>query len=201
MAATFLATAAALTPAVLRPPTPTTVPVVVAARQLPAGTTLAADDVRTVSMIAELAPRGAPSTEDEVLGRRTAVGVPAGTPLVPGVVHGDGIRPSVPPGLALAAVRLTDPGIARLLQPGDRVKILAASSDPGGAPSGAQTLVERAVVVQIDDGGEGPDGGGLLGTSAGNDVAPLLLLAVSTDEAARLAAGGLAASITAVLVE
>src|SRR5665811_2453085 len=89
--------------------------------------------------------------DSEVLGRRTAVGVPAGTPLVPGVVHGDGIRPSIPPGLALAAVRLTDPGIARLLQPGDRVKVLAASSDPSGAPSGAQTLVERAVVVQIDD--------------------------------------------------
>jgi len=172
----------------------------VAARQLPAGTTLAADDVRTVPMIAELAPSGAPSAEDQVLGRQTVVEVPAGTPLVPGVVHGDGIRPSVPPGLALAAVRLADPGIARLLQPGDRVKVLAATNDPSGAPSGAQTLVERALVVLIDDGGDGP-AGGLLGTSTGNDVAPLLLLAVSADEAARLAAGGLGANITAVVVE
>jgi pilus assembly protein CpaB len=177
--------------------------VVVAARHLQPGTTLAADDIRTVSMVADLAPRGAPRTEDEVLGRRTAVGVPVGTPLVPGVVHGDGIRPSVPPGLALAAVRLADPGIARLLQPGDRVTVLAAISDPAGAPSGAETLVERAVVVQIEDGGADPAPSGLLGTSTGGGggATPLLLLAVSTDEAARLAAGALSLSITAVLVE
>ena len=176
-----------------------------AARELPAGSTLAAEDVRTVRMGADVAPNHAPDREDAVVGRRTAVSVPAGTPLVPGVVHGAGIRPSVPPGLTLAAVRLADPGVARLLQPGDRVRILAGRNDPTGAATGseasAETLVARALVVEIQGGAAESSSGGLLAPSSVVDVEPLILLAVSTEEATRLAGAALTASIVAVLVE
>lgn len=209
IAAACLAAAAALIPTALRPPTAPTVPVVVAARELPAGTTLAAEDVRTVRIGADVAPSHAPDREDAVLGQRTAVGVPAGTPLVPGVVHGVGIRPAVPPGLTLAAVRLADPGVARLLRPGDRVTLLAGRSDPTGAVTGTETstetsterLVARALVVEIQGDAAEASSGGLLAPSSAVDVEPLILLAVSTEEATRLAGAALTASITAVLVE
>lgn len=182
---------------------------VVAARELPAGTTLAAEDVRTVRIGADVAPNHAPDREDAVLGQRTAVGVPAGTPLVPGVVHGVGIRPAVPPGLTLAAVRLADPGVARLLRPGDRVALLAGRSDPTGAVTGTEAgtetgterLVARALVVEIQGDAAEASSGGLLAPSSAVDVEPLILLAVSTEEATRLAGAALTASITAVLVE
>lgn len=213
IAAACLAAAAALIPTALRPPTAPTVPVVVAARELPAGTTLAAEDVRTVRIGADVAPSPAPDREDAVLGQRTAVGVPAGTPLVPGVVHGVGIRPAVPPGLTLAAVRLADPGVARLLRPGDRVTLLAGRSDPTGTETGTETsaetgtetgterLVARALVVEIQGDAAEASSGGLLAPSSAVDVEPLILLAVSTEEATRLAGAALTASITAVLVE
>ena len=200
IAAGCLAAAAALAPGALRPPTPPTVAVAVAARELSPGTTLTAADVRIVRIGASLAPNGAPSAEDAVVGRRTAVAVPAGTPLVTGVVRSSTGRPSVPPGLVLAPVHLADPDFARVLAPGDRVGILAGSSDAATGVGIAETIVERALVVGVD-GHSGDGSGGLFGSAPDSDLEPLVLVAVTPEDAARLAAAALSASITAVLVE
>jgi Flp pilus assembly protein CpaB len=59
-----------------------TAPQVVAVRALPAGTTLSADDLGIVAVPARYALNGGVGDPRAVIGSRTAVAVPAGTPLM-----------------------------------------------------------------------------------------------------------------------
>src|SRR5690606_41349046 len=95
----------------LRPVPPPTVPVVVAARDLPAGTTVAETDVR-----AERLPAAARTgvTVADGIGSRLRVGVPACLPMVPTRLLCAGPPGAAPPGWGVAAVVLADPVLAAL---------------------------------------------------------------------------------------
>ena len=183
------------------PPEPTT-PVVVASRALEAGTVLTDADVRVVRVPSRLVPDGGTPAAHELPGRQVTAAVPAGLPLVPGVLDGGRFAAEAPAGTVTVPVRLVDPAVAELLRPGDRVDLVApGAGDLTTAPVAGDdgVLAAGALVLEV---AAAPDDGGLTawpgGASGGGD--PLVVVAVAPDEGHRLAAAGWG-SLGAVLVE
>jgi len=112
---------------VASPPPPTT-PVLVAARDLPAGVVLTEGDLDLRDFASGTAPRGSVPLGD-ALGRTLAAPLTAGEPVTdvrlvaPGLLEGY-------PGLVAVPVRIPDPDAVRLLRVGDRIDLLA--TDPRG---------------------------------------------------------------------
>lgn len=192
VAATCLGLAAAVVVGAVQPAPPVGVDMLVAARDLPAGLTVSAGDVRVVTVPGPVAVAGAVVTDGSraaVIGRRTAVPVPAGLPIVPQVLAGADL--AGPAGTVVAAVRLADDAMAGLLAPGDRVDLLAAPAE--GGPG---TAVARGALVLPSAPRAG--GSGLLGLDTTGT--PPLLVAVAPDEAAALAGAGVSTTLFAVVV-
>ena len=192
VAAACLGLAAALTVGELRPAPAVTVDVLVAARDLPAGTALTSADIRTAALEPAAAIASARAAgHQSVVGRRTAVPVPAGLPLVPGVLTGG--RLTGPPGTVVTAVRLADGAVARLLAPGDHVDLLAATAEGGPGV----TVARAALVLPAP---EDTSAGGLLGGSAAASDAAPLMLAVRPEEVAAVAGTAATAQLSVVVV-
>ena len=119
---------AALAPALL-PPSVRGSTVVVTAVDLPAGTELSEHQLREVRIAADLVPTGAPTSPEDVVGRETALPLPAGAPVLPGALTGGGPT-ELPDGFVLMAVPVPAVLIPRL-EPGAEIEIL--SSGPGTA--------------------------------------------------------------------
>ena len=210
LAAVALGSAAAVTVHELSPPPPDLTAIVVADHGLPAGTTLAAGDVRTVTLSAEGVPPDALRAIDEAVGRTVAVDITPGTVISAPVLSTD-LSAQAPPGTVIAAVRLAEPALAALLEPGMRIDLLAPAAQgalpdataatPGTAVPG--TYLARGAVVQPVPGlGTDPTDDGVLslGTTDAASTADLVLVAVTPDEAASLANMAGWSAISAVLV-
>jgi Flp pilus assembly protein CpaB len=149
VAALLLAAAAAVTVGALAPAPPPTRPVVVAARDLPAGHRLAADDLAVRDLPPPARPAGAVPDVPAALGRTVAAGVRRGEPLTDARLVGPGLLAGSPAGQVAAPVRVADPAEAALVRPGDVVDVLAvttaqvtsttpaATADGEGAAAGA----------------------------------------------------------------
>lgn len=121
----------------LRPPESAWPGVRVAARDLPAGTVLGARDVRVVRVPPDAVPSGALSS---VAGQVLAAPVRRGEALTDARVRSArGLLVGQPPGLVAAPVRVADADTVDLVQPGDRVDLLATgspSADPYAPTTG-----------------------------------------------------------------
>ncbi|APX31538.1 hypothetical protein BH708_01000 [Brachybacterium sp. P6-10-X1] len=146
---TLLVLALALTLALivpsLLPPSTRGVPVVAAADDLPAGTVLTDQHLRTVRVATELVPAGSSSTPKQLVGREIALDIPARTPLLPGLLIGDGAA-AVPEGSALMALPVPAVLVPRLV-PGAHLDVLTSGPDP------ASVAAVPAVVVELPDAG------------------------------------------------
>ncbi len=141
-----------------------TVPVLVAAREIPAGHVIQADDlsvtrVRLEGRLSSLAVRE--RAIDQVVGRIAGTAVHAGEMVVwPDLASG----PVIGPNDAAVTVPVEADAVYPGLRPGDAVAVLA-TSDKGKPESRTVTLLERAVVyhVSLEPGriaiGKGVDGG------------------------------------------
>jgi len=147
---------------VAAPPAPATVELVVAARDLPAGTVLTDDDLRTTRVAAGAVPAD-------------VVGAPVGAMLAAPLREGEAVTDVrlVGPGLAAPdpgrvaiPVRFSDAGQAALLGPGDRVDVLA--TDPEQRTT--STVASDAVVLATP--GTQDDTGALTGRVVVLGVAP-----------------------------
>ncbi|ONH33075.1 MULTISPECIES: SAF domain-containing protein [Protofrankia] len=129
-ASAMLFAVAAARPA--RPPSPT--PVVVAAADLAGGATMAATDVRMVSLPTDVVPAGAVRSPQDAVGRTLTAAVRQGEPITDARVLGPGLitRRQAAAGLVAAPVRITDAGSVLFLRVGDHVNVLAAATDVGG---------------------------------------------------------------------
>lgn len=133
------------------PPPPPTVAVTVAARDLPAGATLAAGDVRTRAYPVDAAPEDLAPT---AVGRVLAAPVTRGEPLTrvrlvgPGLAHAQS-------GQSVLPVRLSDAGVAALLRPGDEVDLMA--TDPRSGDT--RVLAESVTVLAVPPEPATPVGG------------------------------------------
>lgn len=164
---------------------PTTVGVVVAARDLPAGAVLAPTDLRMARLPPETVPDGVAGATGELVGRPLAGPLRAGEPVTDVRVVGPGLTAALPAGRVAAPVRLADLAVAGLVHPGDRVDVLATAP---GAPE-AEVVAEGALVLA-------PAGAGDEDVSG---TAGLLLLELDPATAGRLAAAAASDTLTVTL--
>lgn len=175
----------------LRPPSAPGVDVLVAARDLPAGTTVTAADLRTVRV--HEAPASAVGPDD--LGAPLVIGVPEGLPVVRSMLLGPGLAEAAPPGWVVTPVALADPLLAEMLRVGDRVDLYLAAADTGGLLEQAQLVAAGAVVLARET---APAGGSLLGApTAGTN--PVVVVAVPAQDAPDIAGASAFAPFRAVL--
>jgi Flp pilus assembly protein CpaB len=163
-------------------------PTVLAARDLPSGATLRAADIRLAHLPGEARPEGVLSSLDAVDGRLLAGAVRAGEPLTdvrlatPSPISGD-------PGAATVPVRLADAAVAELLQPGQRVDVVAAPEPD----TPASVLAGGATVVTVGHQDPAPQAIGR------PDKGPLVLLRLPEAIATRVAAISLQRPVTVTL--
>lgn len=156
LAALLMAVAVAAGLHAIAAPPPSTVAVLVAARDLPAGAELTATDLVT----AEFAPGSAP---DELVadpvGRMLAAPLTRGEPVTGVRLVGPQLTDGFA-GLTATPIRLPDAGMVDLLRVGDRIDLVAA--DPRG--TGAQTVAVGAPVLALpSEPAAGPGAAGLPG--------------------------------------
>ena len=179
----------AVRPAAPRAAAPAAEPVVVAAADLPPGTTLTDADLRVAAFPPALLPVGTSPAPGALRGRVLAAAARAGEPLTDVRLVGTGLTALLAPGQVAAPVRLADLAVTGLVRAGDRVDVLAATEGTGAAERvTAGALVLAAPGPRGDDApavAQAPDG--------------LLLLAVDPGTAARLAAASAAATLTVTL--
>jgi pilus assembly protein CpaB len=174
----------------LRPEPPRTTPVVVAARDLAAGTPITAADLRVARVPGALGLEAVTDDAAALVGQATAVPVPAGLPVVPGLLATGDV--AGPEGTVVAAVRLADPAVAALLPPGTRIDLVAATPESAGV-----VVASRALVLPVPA-AAGDRGWGAVGT--GGDDAPPVLVAVTPEEATDLAGAAASSVLSAVVV-
>jgi Flp pilus assembly protein CpaB len=152
--------------------------VVVAARDLAAGTELAASDLRIVSMPLGIVPAGSSRRAAGLIGRVAAGAVRRGEALTDARVVGPGLAAGLAPGDTAAAVRIADPDTAALVRVGDRVDVLGTPVAPDGTQATAGETVTVASAVRV------------LAVLRGRDPADGVVLVVATGQAvARTLAG------------
>ncbi|WP_300399744.1 Flp pilus assembly protein CpaB [Nocardioides sp.] len=163
-----------------------TVPVLVAARDLPAGLTISADDLTTVDFRPGSEPSGAVGSEADVAGRLLAAPLGAGEPVTAVRLVGADLA-QAHPGRRSVPVRLPDPGMVALLEVGDLVDLVATDPEQGDV-----TTVAHAVPVlalpQEGEAGSGVTASGLPGR--------LVIVALSPAEVAPVTAAALSAFVT-----
>ncbi len=179
-----LAVAAALQANAAPPPPRTSV--LVAARDLPPGTTVTASDLAPAWFTPGSVPAGVLSRAG-ALGRTTVGPVRAGEPLTDVRLLGDSLLDGYP-GAVAAPVRIGDAASVDLLRAGDRVTVLAA--DPQGEHA-AVTVADAVPVIAVPP-RRRPDPGLTSGA--------LVVLAVDPAAARALAGAGVASFLSVVLV-
>ncbi|MEV7973397.1 SAF domain-containing protein [Cellulomonas sp. NPDC089187] len=188
-AAILSAVAVLMVAQVLRSPGPPRTAVVVAADDLPAGTVLTADDLTTRALTTATLPTGTHTASDGLIGSRTAVPLPAGLPLVDGLLIGPDATVTGPPGTVVVPARFADPAAAALLAAGRRIDVVAV--DPGSAP---RTVATGALVLAAPE-------TSATDTSGSVDSPGPVLLAVDPEQAVDLSAASTSHALAAVLVE
>lgn len=143
LASLFAAAAAGLALLALRPGPPPSVPVLAAARDLPAGKRLTPSDLHQVSLPPAAAPSGALS---KATGRVLAGPMRQGEPLTDARVLGEPLLHGYGPGTVATPVRIADPAAVHLLHPGDHIDVLATPTNappPFPPPEGASTTTTQ----------------------------------------------------------
>ncbi|MFC4854090.1 SAF domain-containing protein [Actinophytocola glycyrrhizae] len=183
--AALLVLAAAVLAVSPRPREPGTVPMLVAARDLPPGTTLRDGDVTVSRLAPSLRPRSALTDPAQVRGRVLAGAATAGEPLTSARLLGtENTRLTAgDPAAAAVPFRLADPAVAALLTPGLRVDVVTVSAT---TPSDAVVLAANATVLTVRPADEAAEG-------------HLVVLALPRAEATKVAAASLGRPVAVTL--
>jgi Flp pilus assembly protein CpaB len=186
LAAAFAAAASGFALLTLRPPAAPTVPVLVAARDLPGGVTLHGGDLRSAALPAAAVPDGA--VRSGATGRLLSGPLRRGEALTDVRLAGRDLLDGYGPGMVATPVRIADAGAVRLLHSGDRVDVLATADSPEGmvSPRPARAVAQGVPVLAVPGGASGAVG----------DQGALIVLATSRDQSAALAGAGARLSVT-----
>ncbi|WP_344592991.1 SAF domain-containing protein [Actinomadura vinacea] len=160
--------------------------ILIAARDLPSGTVLRHEDLRTASLPLAAVPAGA--LRNQPTGRVLAGPMRRGEPLTDVRLISSGLLNGYGPGTVAVPVRIADAGAVRLLHRGDRVDVLAPapSTDeltPATRPHRARLIAAAAPVVAIP-------------RPQGEAAGALIVLAADRAQAAALAGAGPHLSLT-----
>lgn len=175
---------------VLQPAPPPTVMVVTAAHDLRAGTVLRPYDLRRSRVAPSMAPRGSVSAPRALVGRTVATPQRTGTPLTDLSVVRPALTTRYGTGLLADPVRIADPAAVALLRPGDRITVFAAT---GRASLDAEVVVADAAVVTV------PQSDRPVSSASVEPAGAVVVLAVSTDQAAALTGAAARAPLTIAL--
>ena len=118
-----------------RPPVVVMTTMVIAARDVPAGTMLTSDDVKVVPWPANNQLATSFATADEVAGRGTIDILHQNEPLTASKLAargaGAGLPPTIPAGMRAISIRVNEIiGVAGFVTPGSRVDVLVTLDDP-----------------------------------------------------------------------
>lgn len=127
LAALCVAAAVTVTVQATAAPPPPTRSVLAAAHDLPAGTAVASEDVVTVELAPDTVPEG---VVGDPVGQVLAAPLRRGEPVTDVRLVGEGLA-SAHPELATLPVRLPDAEMAALLEPGDRIDLVATDPQTG----------------------------------------------------------------------
>lgn len=162
--------------------TPPTVPVLVAAHDLPPGVTLRAADVSVSQSPPSLRPAAALTTPTQATGRVLTSATTAGEPLTRARLLGpeNSHLTTSDPNAAAVPFRLADPAVADLLTPGARVDVVTVSEN-GPDP---QILATDATVLTVRQ---------------PTKDSSLVVIALPREEATRVAAAALGQPVAVTL--
>ncbi len=141
IAATCAALAVLLLASALRPASPDLVSIIVAAEDLPGGSSLGADDIALADVPVAYLPPGSLADAESALGRTVVGAITAGEPITSSRLMTTGPRAD---GLHTVPVRLADAEAADLLVPGAVVDLVLTSGDISG-----QVVAEGAKVITV----------------------------------------------------
>jgi len=128
------------------PPSPPTVDVLVAARDLPAGAVLAPDDLMNVALPPDTVPGGVLTDSGDATGAILAAAVRAGEPVTDVRLVGPGLADAAT-GTVAVPVRLSDAAQVGLLEVGDAIDLLA--TDPEARST--ETVASDVLVLAVPD--------------------------------------------------
>jgi pilus assembly protein CpaB len=145
-----------------------TVPVVVAADEVPRFTTLTTDLLKTVNVSKELVPDGSISRVEDAVGRVVTSSLLKGETLLEGKLTpkgtGGGLAGAIPDGLRAVAIQTPNvaTGVAGFIQPGNKVDVLfttrqSGQNDPTGGGS-TTVLLQNVEILAVDQKVEAPAG-------------------------------------------
>jgi pilus assembly protein CpaB len=176
VSAGLVATAAWLAMSAFLPqPVPRGVPIVVVAQDLVAGHVLTRGDLAVTDWPLDLSPQSAVADPVTLVGRALGAGMSRGEPVTAARVRGPGLLAGVRTGLVAAHVRLADPAMAAMANPGDHVDLI----------NSAGKLVAANVTVLAVDAGSAGSGSWSAGSESG--LSGGVIVAVANDAAMRLA--------------
>lgn len=175
---------------------PVTHAVVVASRDIPAGTRIDRAAISVAPWPVRMVPPGAFASIDSVAGRIARTAIFSGDAIVPGrlapIGSEEGLEVKIPPGKRAMAVRINDvAGISGLLQPNSRVDVLVTLREDGSGRQVAKLFMSNMLVLSV---------GSEVERVADRPIdASSVTLAVTPREAERLAAAMTAGAIQLVL--
>ena len=172
-------------------------PVVVAARDLPAGAHLGAADLSVARLPAEAVPRGASPVPSGLAGQRIAGAVRRGEIITDAALVGPGLLAGTPPGTAAVPVRVADAASLQLLSPGQLID-LVLNTDGTGTDRPGSVLASRIPVLWTPGASNGGPAGQWLGAQ---EAEGLLVVAASPEQAQRIAGASAQGKVFFVLVE
>ncbi|WP_316670082.1 SAF domain-containing protein [uncultured Propionibacterium sp.] len=161
--------------------------VVVSARDLAAGVVVGADDVTTAELPAEAVPAAALTDPARVIGQVLAVPRPGGTTLIGEDIVGSALV-SAADGLSLVPFRISDEGIAAILQVGDLISVVALSPEGQTVP-----IVDRVRIAALP----APAASGAFNSSGAGGA--LIIAAAEADQAELLASASSSYELSIIL--
>ncbi len=126
---------------------PAGVAVVVAARDLPAGRSLAVGDLSVSRWPPSLVPASAVRRMQPLIGRRLAAGLARHEALTTTRLLGRDLTTGLGPGLVAVPVPIADPHAADLLHPGDHIDLLATPRAEAALPDDATQATASTVTI------------------------------------------------------
>ena len=193
--ALLLCAAAAITVHQLTPAPVYTVTALAAARDLPAGSAMAASDLAHVQVPPDMMAAGFLDEESELAGKQLAAPLRKGQLLTDAQLLGPGLLAGTPPGSAAVPLRMADPSSIQLVSPGQLVNVVLTAAN--GFDQQAPSEVLAASVPVLWTSGKGGQSGQWLGTA---ETDGLIVVAASAEQAARLAGASTQGKLFFVLV-
>lgn len=140
-----------------------TLPVVVAARDVPLGQTLTEEDVTTIEWPAGSMPLGVASSPEEVIGRSLIRDVYTNEVILASKLADSGLRgmiPLIPPGMRALSVRVDEViGVAGFVTPQTRVDVILIMTPPEGREPLSKVILQNIEAIaagqQIQETAEG----------------------------------------------